>query len=291
VSEWRAEAGRGGQAPAGPVLFPAPGFSRGNSGASLSPGNGTGEGPGPTPGPSRGHNADARPRQYAAGVAGFRLLDLAVDPRVLIPRPETEGLVQLVLDWCAGSGKREAGSPSGHPDLETRHLSVLDLGTGSGCIALSLATEGRFARIVATDVSPAALEVARANLAAVAPALVPELRLGSLFEPVAGERFDVVVSNPPYIAEPEYADLDASVRDFEPRLALVSGPDGLEHTRAILEGVGGHLQPGGLVALEIDSRRGEASAEIAWACGLRDVRVRRDVFGRPRFLLARKDRA
>jgi release factor glutamine methyltransferase len=248
-----------------------------------------GRGPGaavlcPTPGRSRGHEAEARPRQYVEGVAGFRLLDLAVDPRVLIPRPETEGLVELVLAWCQGGGEREAGSA-------TRHLSVLDLGTGSGCIALSLATEGRFARIVATDVSPAALEVARANIAAVAPGLVPELRLGSLFEPVVGERFDVVVSNPPYIAEPEYADLEASVRDFEPRLALVSGPDGLKHTRAILERAGDHLRPGGLVALEIDSRRGEVSAEIARDCGLGDVRVRRDVFGRPRFLLARKDRA
>jgi release factor glutamine methyltransferase len=250
-----------------------------------------GRGPGaavlcPTPGRSRGHEAEARPRQYVEGVAGFRLLDLAVDPRVLIPRPETEGLVELVLDWVAkrwgahqtGSEKREAGS-------------ALEIGTGSGCIALSLATEGRFARIVATDVSPAALEVARANIAAVAPGLVPELRLGSLFEPVAGERFDVVVSNPPYIAEPEYADLEANVRDFEPRLALVSGTDGLKHTRAILERAGDHLRPGGLVALEIDSRRGEVSAEIARDCGLGDVRVRRDVFGRPRFLLARKDRA
>lgn len=259
MSEMLAAAGRGGQTRADAVPAATPGFSRGNDAAN-------------------------RPRQYVEGVAGFRLLDLAVDPRVLIPRPETEGLVELVLAWCQGSGKREAGSP-------TRHLSVLDLGTGSGCIALSLATEGRFARIVATDISAEALEVARANIAAVAPLLVPELRLGSLYEPLAGERFDVVVSNPPYIAEPEYADLDASVRDFEPRQALVSGPDGLAHTRGILEGVGDHLHVGGLVALEIDSRRGEAAAAIARDCGLRDVHVRQDVFGRPRFLLARKDRA
>lgn len=223
----------------------------------------------------------AQPRAYAEGVAGFRLLDLLVDRRVLIPRPETEGLVERVLAWSVrrwGRGKGEG---------ET----VLDLGTGSGCIALSLATEGRFARIMATDVSAEALDVAWANAQRVRPERVPEFRLGSFFEPVAGERFDVIVSNPPYIAEPEYAALDPSVRDFEPRLALVSGPDGLAHTRAILQRAGDHLMPGGLLALEVDSRRAEQSADIARACGFGDVRVEADVFDRPRCLLARKDRS
>jgi release factor glutamine methyltransferase len=222
--------------------------------------------------------AAARPRQYAEGVAGFRLLELAVDPRVLIPRPETEGLVALVLAWCEERWGRQGWG------------SVLEIGTGSGCIALSLAQEGRFARIVATDISPEALEVARGNAAVIAPALVPELRLGSLFDPVAGERFDVIVSNPPYIAEPEYAGLDVGVRDFEPRVALLSGPDGLWHTRAILEAAGDYLTAGGLVALEVDSRRGKTSVDIARTCGWHDARVTRDVFGRRRFLLARKDR-
>ncbi len=166
---------------------------------------------------------------------------------------------------------------------------VLDLGTGSGCIALSLATEGRFSGIVATDVSADALEVARLNAARVGPARAPEFRLGSLFQPVAGERFDVIVSNPPYIAVPEYAGLDPSVRDYEPRLALVSGPDGLAHSRAILEGAPNHLAPGGLLALEVDSRRAEETATIARARGYGDVRVEPDVFGRLRFLLVRKE--
>lgn len=223
--------------------------------------------------------AGSEPRAYAEGIAGFRFLELVVDRRVLIPRPETEGLVELVLAWARerwGSGEWGA---------------VLDLGTGSGCIALSLASEGRFSRIVATDVSPDALAVARLNAARVGPVRAPEFRLGSLFEPVAGERFDVIVSNPPYIAEPEYAELDPGVRDFEPPLALVSGPDGLWHTRAILMAAGTHLLPGGLLALELDSRRAGASAEIARASGLTGVRMLRDVFDRARYLLATKDRA
>lgn len=223
----------------------------------------------------------AEPRAYAEGVAGFRYLDLLVDRRVLIPRPETEGLVERVLAWSAGRWGRGNG--------EGR--TVLDLGTGSGCIALSLATEGRFSRIVATDVSAGALEVARENARRVGPERVPEFRLGHLFEPVAGERFDVIVSNPPYIAEPEYPELDQSVRDFEPREALLSGPDGLAHTRAILEGALEHLAPGGLVALEVDSRRAEPSAALARVAGFQDVRVEPDVFDRPRFLLAREEPA
>ena len=221
----------------------------------------------------------SEPRAYVEGIAGFRLLDLVVDRRVLIPRPETEGLVERVLAWAH---RRWGGGEGG---------AVLDLGTGSGCIALSLASEGRFSRVVATDVSQEALAVARLNAARVRPERLPEFRLGAFFAPVRGERFDVIVSNPPYIAAGEYAELDPSVRDFEPRLALESGADGLAHTRAILDAAPDHLEPGGLVALELDSRRAEPAAAIARARGFRDVRVERDVFDRPRFLLARKEPA
>jgi release factor glutamine methyltransferase len=118
---------------------------------------------------------------------------------------------------------------------------------------------------------------------------MPEFRLGEGFEPVWGERFDVIVSNPPYIATREYGDLDPSVRDFEPRVALESGADGLAHTRVILRSAPDYLAPGGLVALEVDSRRADASAALARDSGLGNVRVEPDVFGRPRFLLARKE--
>jgi release factor glutamine methyltransferase len=222
--------------------------------------------------------AAGEPHAYAAGLAGFRTLDLLVDRRVLIPRPETEGLVDRVLNWSArGRGKGEGGT-------------VLDLGTGSGCIALSLAVEGDFGWIVATDVSDAALDVARANLARLRPPLPSlDFRLGSLFQPVEGESFDVVVSNPPYVTEAEFAALDRSVRDCEPREALVSGADGLAHTRAILDAAGGYLKPGGLLALEVDSRRAGAVADHARARGW-VAWVEQDVFGRPRYLFAGKER-
>lgn len=234
--------------------------------------------------------AAGEPRAYAAGRAGFRTLDLLVDRRVLIPRPETEGLVELVLKE-AGARWPAAGAPAEGPACSGERPSVLDLGTGSGCIALSLALEGRFGRIVATDVSPEALEVARANLARLSPEPRVELRLGSWFEPVAGEQFDVIVSNPPYVAEGEYAELDLGVRDFEPRLALVSGSDGLEATRAILGGARDYLRSGGLLAMEVDSRRAAASARVARHSGWPAVRIERDLFGRPRYLLATKERA
>jgi len=154
---------------------------------------------------------------------------------------------------------------------------------------LSAKARGADVRVVYSPLD--ALAVARANAGWVRPGGILEFRVGDLFDPVAGERFDVIVSNPPYIAEPEYATLDPSVRDFEPRQALVSGPDGLAHTRAILEGARHHLAPGGLLALEVDSRRAEQSAGLARVAGFQNVRVEPDVFERPRFLLVRKDRA
>ncbi len=217
------------------------------------------------------------PAAYAAGAAGFRWLELRVDPRVLIPRPETEGLVEHVLVWGRQGG------------VESDWGAALDVGTGSGCIALSLATEGGFGRVVATDAAPGALEVACHNAALVAPPVPVEFRQGDLLAPVAGETFEVIVSNPPYVDAAEFAALDEGVRLYEPRDALVSGEGGLEHSRRLLEGAAGHLAVGGLLALEVDCTRAEATLGLARDVGWRGARLEDDLFGRPRYLLATKE--
>lgn len=206
------------------------------------------------------------PLAYVTGIAGFRRLLLRVDRRVLIPRPETEGLVELVL--------REA--PTGR---------VADVATGSGCIALALADEGPYSEVVATDASAAALEVARAN--ATRLGLPVSFLAGDLLAPLAGRRFDAVVSNPPYLSGAEHAALDPSVRDWEPAGALESGPEGMDHTRRLLGGARAVLAPGGLLALEVDERRAALTAAEAERLGWERVTMTDDLFGRARYVLAR----
>lgn len=213
------------------------------------------------------------PLAYAAGHVGFRTIDLAIDPRALIPRPETEGLVELVLRH----GKRGL---------------VADIGTGSGCIALALAVEGDFERVVGVERSPAAAALARENLQRVAPSTPVEIREGNLLEPLVdqGERgaYRAIVANPPYLTEREFAELDHSVREFEPREALVSGSSGLDATRALFAGAGSLLERGGLLALEIDERRAEAvralGHDYGWA-----VAIHNDIFGCSRYALSIKE--
>lgn len=215
------------------------------------------------------------PFQYAVGRASFRRLALAVDERVLIPRPETELLVELVLD---ATRDRPGGT-------------AVDVGTGSGAIAMALADEGRFARVIATDVSTDALAVARYNAAELAPRLrAPvEFRAGTLLAPIAGARVRAIVSNPPYIAFDEAAALPDAVRDWEPVSALLSGDHGLATTRALVRGAAGLLEGGGLLALEVDARRASLVAEMAAAdAAFDDVSVRFDLAGRERFVLARR---
>lgn len=213
--------------------------------------------------------ANGVPAAYAAGTAAFRTLELAIDRRALIPRPETEGLVDLVLASCGG---RAGGIAA-------------DVGTGSGCIALSLAVEGAFARVIATDLSAAAATLARENVARVAPSVPVDVRVGDLLTPLGGERCRVVVANPPYLTEDEWTALVPSVRDCEPKIALASGSDGLEATRRLLAGARAVLEPGGLLALEIDERRADVVGDLAGAAGWQ-VSIHRDVFGRPRYALA-----
>lgn len=218
--------------------------------------------------------AAGAPVSYAAGSAAFRTLELAVDPHVLIPRPETEGLVEHVLRWCRA---------------RDRWGVAADIGTGSGCIALSLAVEGAFTRVIATDLSAAALALARQNAEALAPATPVEFRLGDLLWPLGSAQVEVLVSNPPYVTADEWGKLDAGVRDHEPRLALVGGADGMAHIRALLRLARGRVREGGLVALEVDCRRAGEALAVARDLGWASARIERDLFGRERFLLATRE--
>lgn len=227
-----------------------------------------------------GRRARGEPVQYITGRAAFRDLDLEVGPAVLVPRPETEVLVGAVL----GVLREELAR---WPDPR-----VLDLGTGSGAIALAIAAEWPQAVVTATDASHEALEVARSNARRLG--LDPRVRFapGEWFEAVApDERFEVVVSNPPYIAAGEAADLPPDVRDFEPAAALFSGASGLEALREIVDEAPRHLVAGGLLALELDETR--AAEVAAWLDGAHDwegTDLRDDLSGKPRILLARRAR-
>ncbi|MBI4541313.1 MAG: peptide chain release factor N(5)-glutamine methyltransferase [Gemmatimonadetes bacterium] len=217
--------------------------------------------------------ARREPLQYVLGRVVFRELELAVDRRALIPRPETEILVGEVLEWARGR--------TGEPE-------VLELGTGSGAIALSLAVEGRFARVVATDVSPEALALARWNAARCGVARAVEFRGGSLYRVIApDERFDAIVSNPPYVAATARASLAPEVRDWEPEAALFAGPSGFEVLWPLVEGAPAHLRTGGILALEVGLEQADAVTErIARTGRFQDGRTVPDLAGRERVVIA-----
>jgi release factor glutamine methyltransferase len=215
------------------------------------------------------------PLQYVLGHWSFRTLDLLVDRRVLIPRPETEQLVDVALTLVG-----ERPGP----------LTIADLGTGSGAIALALATElfPRPVTIWATDASEETLAVARANLAGVGRAAVT-VRMeaggwyGALPDELAG-RFDLVVSNPPYVGTDDA--LEDAVRDWEPAGALFAGPDGLDALRELIAGAPRWLAPGGWLVCEIGATQGPAVLELARGAGLVGAQVEADLAGRDRILLA-----
>ena len=231
--------------------------------------------------------ASREPLQYIIGRTGFRQLELKTDSRVLIPRPETEVLVQEVLDWAS----RRAGSIGRVWDGGMG--PVWDMGTGTGAVALSLATEGACTRVVATDVSPEALCVAADNAARYDQNGLVEFREGSLFEPLEeGEPFDVIVSNPPYIADSEKGELQPEVRDWEPPEALFAGADGLDVIRQLVAGAPQHLLTGGLLAIECGLGQAERVAADVNATGaFASVRIRPDLTGRPRFVMAERGAA
>ncbi|HEY6853722.1 MAG TPA: peptide chain release factor N(5)-glutamine methyltransferase [Gemmatimonadales bacterium] len=218
--------------------------------------------------------ASGVPFPYVVGTVAFRTLQLGCDPRALIPRPETEGLVALVLEWAKGDGGGRQGG------------IAADIGTGTGCIALALAVEGPFERVIAVERSPEAAALARENVALVRPPVPVEVREGELLGPLAGARYRAIVSNPPYVTAAEYDALDPAVREHEPRGALLSGADGLATTRALFAGAAALLVPGGVLALEIDERRGEAVRALAHEHGWARIGIHDDLFGRPRYALA-----
>ena len=214
--------------------------------------------------------AAGEPLAYVSGWSGFRHLTLRADRRALIPRPETEGLVELVL----------ARVPGGR---------VADVGTGSGCIALSLATEGAYDEVVAIDRSAEALGLAEQNRRLTGVRI--DLVRGDLCGPIRPASLDALVSNPPYLTGGEHAALDRSVRDWEPAEALVGGADGLEAIVRLLDAGHAVVRPGGWLALEIDCARAALCARRAGASGWTDVAIHADLFGRERYLLARRSDA
>ena len=211
------------------------------------------------------------PVAYIAGRQGFWTLDLAVDTAVLIPRPDTETLVEWALHL--------ARYPS-----SSGPLRLADLGTGSGAIALSLASElPSTTQIIACDVSAAALAVAAENARSHALDHV-EFREGSWLTPLAGERYDLIVANPPYIAEqdPHLADLR-----YEPRLALTAGRDGMAALNEIAANAPAHLKPGGWLLMEHGATQGEAVRALLRRSGFINVETRRDFGGNERVSGAR----
>lgn len=205
--------------------------------------------------------AAGEPVAYLRGVKEFWSLALEVNPAVLIPRPETELLVEWALALLAPSAAAQ----------------VADLGAGSGALAIAIARERPPARVTATDRSPDALAVARRNAQRHAPRV--EFLEGSWWSPLAGRRFDLVVSNPPYVAE---GDLHLADLRFEPALALTAGADGLAALRAIIGAAAEHLVPGGWLLLEHGADQGAAVRALLAQAGFASVETRRDLAGMDR---------
>lgn len=223
--------------------------------------------------------ADGEPLQYVLGRWAFRSLDLMVDRRVLIPRPETEHVVTVAIDELDRLGGRE------------RATTVVDLGTGSGAIALSIATERVRTSVWATDSSPDALEVARANLAGTGRCGARvRLELGDWFDALPEDllgRVDLIVSNPPYV--PDDAVLGAEVVDWEPAAALFGGPDGRRDLDRIVVGSAAWLTDAGALVCELSPEQGDGVARAAERC-FEEVSLVEDLTGRIRAVVARRPR-
>lgn len=215
------------------------------------------------------------PIQYILGETEFYGLPIRVNPAVLIPRPETEHLVEEVLKRAARLG---------HPRIPP--LRIIDIGTGSGCIAITLAHHLPHAAITAIDLSPEALDLARQS--AELNKLTDSIRFlqGDLLTPVAGESFDIVVSNPPYVPTADRPSLSVEVRDHEPALALFAGEDGLDIYRRLIPGACSALAPGGYLLLEIGYGQKAAVTALLEIAGFESIEAFPDLQGIPRVVCA-----
>jgi len=219
-----------------------------------------------------GRRAGREPLAYIVGHREFWSLEIDVTSAVLIPRPETEVVVESALGLLRG---QEAPEPS-----------VCDVGTGSGCIAVVLACEAPQASIVAVDISDAALDVARRNVEKHSVGARVELVRSDLFAAIRGRRFDLLVANPPYISTAALAELEPELQR-EPRGALEGGTDGLGIIRRLLADAGETLKPQGFLVMEIGADQRNAVLQLATGCGFTDLRVQADYAGMPRVLIAR----
>ena len=213
--------------------------------------------------------ASREPLQYIIGNTEFYGITLKVDPRALIPRHETEELIELIVER-----------------LETPPARILDLGTGNGAIALALASKYSDAKVTATDQSEEAITLAKENADALNLSSRVTFMKGNWFEPLdEGARFDLIVSNPPYLTEAEMQTAEPEVIDHEPRGALASGREGLDDLSLLLKSVPKHLAEGGLLALETGIGQAEVIKEMALEVSLYGQSVE-DLSKRPRFFFA-----
>jgi len=210
------------------------------------------------------------PTAHIVGKKEFYSLDFAVSPATLIPRPDTELLVDEALRLAK-------------PLMEPL---IADIGTGTGCVAVALAHRLPKARIVAVDISPEALETARGNATRLGVADLVDFRLGDLLAPLAGLRPDLIVSNPPYIPTNDIAGLDPGVRDHEPALALDGGPDGLRVIERLAEQALSLLAPGGRLLVEIGAGQEDGARGVLTRAGFTVESVRKDGGGHPRVVRA-----
>jgi release factor glutamine methyltransferase len=212
------------------------------------------------------------PIQYITGEAEFYGLRFQVNRDVLIPRPETELLVEKTVELAP----------------VVRRPRLLDVGTGSGAIAIALAHEWPDAVVTAVDISAAALEVARRN--AMRTGFADRIRFlqGDLLEPVAGERFDIVVSNPPYVPEKDRESLTVEVREYEPAQALFAGADGLDVLRRLIPAAFAVLAPGGIIAIEVGYGQKADVEKLLASTGFTEIEFTKDLQGIPRVASARR---